>query len=69
MFAALRSRDGADGNCSTQITPECLQDIYGIPTTPATSSGNSILVTGYLDQFPQNADLEVRSLESIPLFA
>jgi hypothetical protein len=69
MFATLQTRDRTDGNCSTYITPECLQDIYGIPTTPATSSGNSILVTGYLDQFPQNADLEVRSPVSIILFA
>ncbi|KAJ7659446.1 subtilisin-like protein [Mycena rosella] len=42
------------------VTPTCLQNLYGIPTTPATSSkgGNAILVTGYLGESAQTADLE-----------
>ncbi|KAJ7027088.1 family S53 protease-like protein [Mycena alexandri] len=39
------------------ITPTCLQKLYGIPTTPATQSTNTLLVTGYGDQWPQTADL------------
>ncbi|KAF9061872.1 subtilisin-like protein [Rhodocollybia butyracea] len=39
------------------VTPTCLQELYGIPTTPATEK-NSLLVTAYEDQFAQNADLE-----------
>ncbi|KAJ7057595.1 subtilisin-like protein [Mycena amicta] len=39
------------------ITPQCLQDLYGIPSTAATQPGNSILVTGYEDQWAQEADL------------
>ncbi|KAF7348815.1 Family S53 protease-like protein [Mycena venus] len=31
-----------------RITPSCLQDLYNIPATPATSPNNSILVTGYI---------------------
>ncbi|KAF8148570.1 subtilisin-like protein [Mycena galopus ATCC 62051] len=33
-------------SCNTTITPACLQDLYGIPTTPATQSSNGIAVTG-----------------------
>ncbi|KAF7350746.1 Family S53 protease-like protein [Mycena sanguinolenta] len=39
------------------VTPLCLQDLYGIPTTPATESSNTLLVTGYVGQFAQSADL------------
>jgi tripeptidyl-peptidase-1 len=38
------------------VTPTCLQELYGIPTTPATEK-NSLLATGYEDQFAQSADL------------
>ncbi|KAJ7358373.1 family S53 protease-like protein [Mycena albidolilacea] len=40
------------------VTPTCLQDLYGIPTTPATQASNTLLVTGYVGQFAQSADLE-----------
>ncbi|KAJ6467885.1 family S53 protease-like protein [Mycena sanguinolenta] len=39
------------------ITPTCLQELYGIPTTPATETSNAILATGYEDQWAQQADL------------
>ncbi|KAJ6451836.1 subtilisin-like protein [Mycena vitilis] len=39
------------------ITPTCLQELYGIPTTPATETSNTLLVTGYVDQWAQRADL------------
>ncbi|KAJ7659453.1 family S53 protease-like protein [Mycena rosella] len=40
------------------VTPTCLQELYGIPTTPATSSGNALLVTAYEDEWAQTSDLE-----------
>ncbi|KAF7350713.1 Family S53 protease-like protein [Mycena sanguinolenta] len=40
------------------ITPSCLQDIYGIPTSPATQSNNTLLVTGYVGEWAQAADLQ-----------
>jgi tripeptidyl-peptidase-1 len=40
------------------ITPACLQDLYGIPATPATESSNTLLVTAYVQQFAQAADLK-----------
>ncbi|KAE9402994.1 family S53 protease-like protein [Gymnopus androsaceus JB14] len=39
------------------VTPTCLQELYGIPTTPATEKTNSLLVTAYEDEFAQTADL------------
>ncbi|KAJ6586025.1 family S53 protease-like protein [Mycena capillaripes] len=41
------------------MTPACLQSIYGIPATPATQFNNTLLVTAYVDEFAQQADLEV----------
>ncbi|KAJ6573405.1 family S53 protease-like protein [Mycena vulgaris] len=39
------------------ITPVCLQELYGIPATPATEKTNALLITGYVDDFAQTADL------------
>lgn len=41
------------------ITPACLQTLYGIPLTPATQTSNTLLVTGYTENWPQTAALEV----------
>jgi tripeptidyl-peptidase-1 len=32
----------APSSCASQITPACLQALYGIPTTPATVSSNQV---------------------------
>ncbi|CAK5281067.1 unnamed protein product [Mycena citricolor] len=40
------------------ITPTCLQEIYGIPATRATSKNNSLLVTGYSFEYARKADLK-----------
>ncbi|KAJ6476613.1 family S53 protease-like protein [Mycena vulgaris] len=52
-----------DASCNSSVatgvvTPACLQALYGIPTTPATSSNNTLLVTGYVGEFAQAADLQ-----------
>jgi tripeptidyl-peptidase I len=44
-------------SCNSTITPSCLQDIYGIPATPAKEKSSTLLVTGYAGQFAQTADL------------
>jgi tripeptidyl-peptidase I len=44
-------------SCNSTITPSCLQDIYGIPATPAKEKSNTLLVTAYIEQFAQKADL------------
>ncbi|KAF8169745.1 family S53 protease-like protein [Mycena galopus ATCC 62051] len=51
-----------DFSCDTsvgsgRITPACLQDLYGIPSTPATQRNNSLLVTGFSNIFAETADL------------
>ncbi|KAJ7913647.1 family S53 protease-like protein [Mycena leptocephala] len=56
----IRNRPAA--SCDTSdpagvITPTCLQDLYGIPITPATETSNVLLVTGYEDEWAQAADL------------
>ncbi|KAJ7595201.1 family S53 protease-like protein [Mycena floridula] len=48
----------ADPSCNSQVTPTCLQELYGIPATPATQSSlNQLAVSGFIDQFAQTADL------------
>ncbi|KAI0700484.1 family S53 protease [Cytidiella melzeri] len=47
-----------DATCSSSgITPACVQSLYGIPSTPATSKTNGLGVSGFIDQFANKADL------------
>ncbi|KAJ7738936.1 family S53 protease-like protein [Mycena metata] len=39
------------------VTPTCLQNIYGIPSTPATQKNNKILVPGYFGVSPNQTEL------------
>ncbi|KAH9947173.1 family S53 protease-like protein [Amylocystis lapponica] len=48
-----------DASCANDITPSCLQQLYGIPTTAATQSSNTLGVTGYGNEWPQVQDLQV----------
>ncbi|KAJ7121436.1 peptidase S8/S53 domain-containing protein [Mycena epipterygia] len=45
------------------ITPTCLQELYGIPSTPATQRNNALLVTGYVGEYAQATDLAVHFLK------
>ncbi|KAK7000287.1 family S53 protease-like protein [Favolaschia claudopus] len=40
------------------ITPACLQSLYNIPTTPATQRDNTLLVTGYVDEWVEVDDFQ-----------
>ncbi|KAF9009886.1 family S53 protease-like protein [Cyathus striatus] len=44
-------------SCGSTVTPACLQALYGIPTTRATQSSNVLGVSGFIDQFANQADL------------
>ncbi|KAJ6450110.1 family S53 protease [Mycena sanguinolenta] len=55
--AANASTDAAS-SCASKVTPSCLQSLYGIPTTPATQSSNTIAVAGFIDQYANAADLK-----------
>jgi tripeptidyl-peptidase-1 len=67
LVLALRrtNRRGPDTSCNSTdpagvITLACLQDLYGIPATPATETSNTLLVTGYVDEWAQISDFTVR---------
>ncbi|KAF8516716.1 family S53 protease-like protein [Hysterangium stoloniferum] len=47
----------APASCNTEITPACLQALYGIPTS-VSAAGSKIGVSGFIDQFAQTADLK-----------
>ncbi|TFY63853.1 hypothetical protein EVJ58_g2990, partial [Rhodofomes roseus] len=46
-------------SCNTVVTPTCLQDLYGIPATPATNQKNQLGVSGFIEQFANEADLQL----------
>ncbi|KZV68851.1 family S53 protease [Peniophora sp. CONT] len=55
------STDPVNASCAEIITPKCIQQLYGLPTTPATSIANpndSITVTAYSSQYAQREDLK-----------
>ncbi|KAI0064355.1 family S53 protease [Artomyces pyxidatus] len=48
----------APSSCNTAITPTCVQELYGIPTTLATQKTNQLAVSGFIDQYANSADLK-----------
>lgn len=46
-------------SCNSVVTPACLEALYGVPTSPATQSSNVLGVSGFIDQFANQADLKV----------
>ena len=54
----LTSRQSVPSSCGSTVTPTCLQDLYGIPTTKATQSTNVLAVSGFIQQFANSADLQ-----------
>ena len=46
--------------CDRKITPACLNALYNISYTPVSTKSNSLGVVGYLNQFANHADLQVR---------
>ena len=49
-----------DASCDQVITPTCLQTLYGIPATAATNQNNQLGVSGFIEQFANKDDLQVR---------
>ncbi|KAF7346643.1 Family S53 protease-like protein [Mycena sanguinolenta] len=55
-----RTEPGASCDSSSpdgSVTPTCLQNLYGIPSSPATQKNNTILVPGYINGSPNRTDL------------
>ena len=46
--------------CNTKVTPACLDALYNISYTPVSTKSNSLGVVGYLDEFANHDDLQVR---------
>ncbi|KAI0644035.1 family S53 protease-like protein [Trametes meyenii] len=53
----LSSDATVPSSCKNTITPQCLQALYGIPTTRASVSTNTLAVSGFIDEFANQADL------------
>lgn len=48
-------------SCSTTITPACLRALYNTSTyVPQATATNMLGIAGYLDEFANNADLQVQ---------
>ncbi|KAI0321293.1 family S53 protease [Amylostereum chailletii] len=62
LTAAQKSNLTAEAvpdSCNTAITPACVQAIYGVPTTLATSSSNQLAVSGFDGEYANQADLTI----------
>ncbi|THH10645.1 hypothetical protein EW146_g8305 [Bondarzewia mesenterica] len=46
-------------SCASEITPSCLQALYGIPTTKSTASSNRLTVSAFIEQYASTSDLEL----------
>ncbi|KAJ2981143.1 hypothetical protein NUW54_g10910 [Trametes sanguinea] len=53
-----RTSAAVPASCQSQITPACLQALYGIPTAPATVKTNQLAVSGFIQQFANQQDLK-----------
>ncbi|KAF7375848.1 Peptidase S53 domain-containing protein [Mycena sanguinolenta] len=58
QFTAVKAgKRAVPTSCNSVITPTCLQDMYGIPATPATQSTNKLAVSGFIDEWANEVDL------------
>ncbi|KAF8215443.1 family S53 protease [Mycena galopus ATCC 62051] len=64
--SAKRATAGSDDlpdSCTSTINPACLQELYRIPTTPATQKSNTLGVAGFTDEWANQEDLTVISAD------
>ncbi|ORX97124.1 subtilisin-like protein [Basidiobolus meristosporus CBS 931.73] len=45
--------------CNGQVTPACIQALYGVPSSRAKDAKNTIVVAGFLNEFANKADLAI----------
>ncbi|KAI2997854.1 hypothetical protein CBS147346_8476 [Aspergillus niger] len=51
--------DEISEDCLTGVTPTCLRQLYGLPSTKASPDSRNVLgISGYLDQYARYSDLE-----------
>ena len=57
----------ASSSCNTTITPSCLEELYSMAGySPQATDVNKFGITGYLDEFPNFADLQTFLSEFAP---
>jgi tripeptidyl-peptidase-1 len=58
--AVVKAASGVmvNANCNKTVTISCLQQLYNTAGFVPSSKGNSIGITGYLEQFANNQDLQ-----------
>lgn len=49
--------EATSSECSTQITPACLQSLYGLPTASVSKSSPGIAVPGFINEYANYNDL------------
>ncbi|KAJ7891926.1 family S53 protease [Mycena olivaceomarginata] len=54
---ATADSDDLPDSCTSTINPACLQELYRIPTIPATQKSNTLGVAGFIDEWANQADL------------
>ncbi|KAI0052390.1 family S53 protease [Auriscalpium vulgare] len=57
LSARAPSNDPIPASCYQYLTPTCLQELYGIPSTPAIQDENQLGVTGLIQEYANRADL------------
>ena len=56
-----------DASCNGTITISCLFQLYNaVGFTPSADTGNQIGITGYLEEFANNADLQAFYKDQVP---
>jgi tripeptidyl-peptidase-1 len=53
------STEATSAACNTQITPACLQSLYGLPTASVSKSSPGIAVPGFINEYANYADLSL----------
>jgi len=61
--ANSKNNSAVSPTCNDQITPSCLNALYNISYTPVSTKNNSLGVAGYLNQYANHADLQVRKCQ------
>ncbi|KAF7304219.1 Serine protease S53 [Mycena indigotica] len=69
-FVELQGR-AVPSSCASIVTPACVQALYGVPATKSNHSatGNTLGVSGYIDQFANSNDLALFLRNLNPTFS
>lgn len=60
------TKSDVDASCNTTITMDCVKQLYNISSFVPSASGNSIGVTGYLEEYANEADLASFFADQVP---